>query len=234
MSEAAKLEKTAREERWATTYAKQGYLVVRQLYPPAEMVSWKQHIQDAMRDDGSLNDPSGVRVWKAGAIDSGLAAWMTEPKVVQVLRTLIGPKIEFLSVKAVFKNAAHAFGSPWHQDWFYWEGAPKLSVWLALDDATPANGCLKMIPGSHHQIHRMVRADDGLGFARRVEDDAIRGRSVDSIEVARGDAVFFHDLTLHSSYPNTSGADRWSLISTYRDASVPDSSTTWSASVICD
>ena len=49
----------------------------------------------------------------------------------------------------VFKNEAMTFASPWHQDWSYWYGAHKLSIWVALDDATVENGCLKLFPGSH-------------------------------------------------------------------------------------
>jgi ectoine hydroxylase-related dioxygenase (phytanoyl-CoA dioxygenase family) len=39
--------------------------------------------------------------------------------------------------------------------------------------------------------------------------------------------VVFHDLLLHASFPNTSGADRWALISTYRDAAAPDQDYDW-------
>jgi len=46
------------------------------------------------------------------------------------------------------------------------------------------------------------------------------------------DAVFFSELAIHASHPNTSGADRWSLISTYRDASVKDDSTVWKIAMV--
>ncbi len=59
-------------------------------------------------------------------------------------------------------------------------------------------------------------------FARRMADKDVEGLPVQTIEVKRGDAVVFHDLAVHSSYPNTSGEDRWSLISTYRNAAVTD------------
>ena len=40
---------------------------------------------------------------------------------------------------------------PWHQDGQYWPIRPiaTCSVWMALDDATPENGCMRFIPGSH-------------------------------------------------------------------------------------
>ena len=50
--------------------------------------------------------------------------------------------------------------------------------------------------------------------------------------VPRGAGIFFHDLTLHASCPNVNGADRWSVIPTYRDAATPDSSTVWKSSLV--
>ena len=41
---------------------------------------------------------------------------------------------------------------PWHQDCAYFnlpEGTTVVGVWVALDEATPENGCLHVIPGSH-------------------------------------------------------------------------------------
>ena len=40
---------------------------------------------------------------------------------------------------------------PWHQDGQYWPIRPlaTCTAWIALDDSTPENGCLKIIPGSH-------------------------------------------------------------------------------------
>ena len=60
------------------------------------------------------------------------------------------------------------------------------------------------------------------GFGWRIGNEEIAGLPETTLAVNRGDAVFFHDQTLHSSWPNTTGADRWSFISTYRDASVRD------------
>jgi ectoine hydroxylase-related dioxygenase (phytanoyl-CoA dioxygenase family) len=40
--------------------------------------------------------------------------------------------------------------------------------------------------------------------------------------VPAGSVVFFHDLTLHASYPNSSGRERWAAICTYKDAQAED------------
>ena len=164
-----------------------------------------------------------------------------DPRLVQVLQTLLGPDIKFLSIKAVFKNATTRFASPWHQDWHYWHGSPKCSVWIALDDATPENGCLRLVPGSHKRGPiRMANIEDtnGQGFVRRLKGDNdldnILGSNVTKlmVPIEAGGAIFFHDLTLHASCPNSNGQDRWTTIATYRAGQEIDTSTTWQQSLV--
>ena len=43
---------------------------------------------------------------------------------------------------------------PWHQDHAYFNlplDTPIVGVWIALDEATPENGCMHVIPGSHRE-----------------------------------------------------------------------------------
>jgi ectoine hydroxylase-related dioxygenase (phytanoyl-CoA dioxygenase family) len=159
-----------------------------------------------------------------------LLSAMGDDRVTPYLLKLIGPDIEFLSAKVVYKDAKATKASPWHQDWFYWEGATKVSVWIALDDATPENGALMFVPGTHHKVFRKRVASDADSFQNTVDEADFSSLPQVTIDVKRGDAVFFHDLAIHGSHPNTAGRDRWSLITTYRDGSVADSSNVWSKS----
>jgi len=51
--------------------------------------------------------------------------------------------------------------------------------------------------------------------------------NVVDMPVSRGDVIIFHDLLYHASYPNTSGRDRWALISTYKDGTKEDPAYSW-------
>ena len=213
------------------SYRQDGFLVVRNLYDSALMSDWKRKIIEIMRADGTIDDPVGVRVWAHEALDPELRRGMADSNVVSILQALTSPSVEFLSVKAVFKSADTDFPSPWHHDWAYWKGANKISIWIALDPADRSNGCLKMIPGSHRQTMECSFTEEGIGFGWRVDQAAADQLPFETLEVSSGDAVFFHDLTVHSSYPNTAKKDRWSFISTYRDASIPDESTVWKSAM---
>lgn len=211
----------------AAQYDRDGFVAVPGLFSDQEVLAWKDHAMACLRRLGKLNEPSGVHVWMQDALDPDMRRWMADDRVLAALERLIGPHVEFLSVKTVFKSRELTFASPWHQDWFYWKGSAKVSVWIALDDAQPDNGCLKFVPGSHTRVFEMERVEDGRGFVNRIREDDLRALPVVSVPVARGGAVFFHDLALHASHANVRGVDRWSLISTYRDASVKDDSPVW-------
>jgi len=201
-----------------------GYLALKGLFSQAEMEEGKQTAKEMVEDQAGA---SGVFVWKADLLPEEFNRLACHPELVAVLCSLIGPEIEFLSAKPVFKSGRVTFASPWHQDYAYWGGATKLSVWIALEDATPENGCIKVIPGSHKRFMEHSNIKDVNGFVNRVLDGHLAGARVVSMPMQTGDALVFHDCLLHSSYSNKSGQDRWCFIPTYRDASVPDESKIW-------
>lgn len=215
-----------------TQYHEKGYTILSNLFTREEAQAWKAQLQQVLTDDQYLDEGAGVRVFFGEDIDPLTTANVQSSKLVQALTQLIGPDVEFLSVKAVFKNAKTSFNSPWHQDWHYWQGSPKVSVWIALDDATPENGCLCFVPGSHLGVVEMDDVDDGKGFNRRISEENLNDLPVDIAPISAGDAIFFHDLLLHASCPNVNGQDRWTAISTYRSGSEKDSSTVWPTSTV--
>jgi len=216
----------------AEAYARDGFAVVEGIFTPAEVSRIKTECRRVL-DEVIAADP------KNGATMHGVLVGITaksalmkavnaDPRLVEPLRAIMGPDIEFLSDKLVYKSSDMGFGSPWHQDWHYWHGQNKVSVWIALDDAVPENGCLKMLPGSHHRVVTMTgKSGDGKGFDFRMDPKDIDESKVAVLRAKAGTAVIFHDLTLHASFPNISGADRWALISTYRSAAAPDFDYGW-------
>jgi phytanoyl-CoA hydroxylase len=213
-------------------YQRDGYVIVPDLINPDEAIAWKAKLKARLQEEGNLEIPSGVRVWMSDNMDSYSNIQLQSPRMVAILQQLIGHRVEFLSYKAVFKNAKTAFSSPWHQDWAYWQGSTKISVWIALDDATPENGCLRLIPGSQRAVIEMKEVEDVKGFGRRITEDQVASLPIVTAPVPRGAGIFFHDLLLHASCPNLNGADRWSVIPTYRDAATPDSSTVWKSALV--
>ncbi|GAB4451317.1 MAG: hypothetical protein OHK0029_00250 [Armatimonadaceae bacterium] len=214
-----------RKEPTLADFDEFGFSVVRELLSVEECEPLKAEAQAVLQG----GDGGGHGVVVGMAVRSDLfREFAAHPRILDALERVLGPDIEFLSDKIVYKSATMDFASPWHQDWTYWEGAHKISVWIALDPANIENGCLKLVPGSHHNL--MVHdgdASDGKGFGNRLKPDAVDETNTLVIPCNIGDAVLFHDLTLHASYPNISGKDRWTLISTYRNAAEEDLEYPW-------
>lgn len=210
-------------------FHKNGYYLLRSVFTPDEMNACKQAAKEAVENQVG---PSGVHVWMCDVIPPLFERIACDERLAGVLRQLIGPAVEFLSAKPVFKSGRITFASPWHQDYAYWGGATKYSVWIALEDATPENGCLRVIPGSHVKFFEHAHVKDVNGFGNRIAEGRLDGWATLTVPMHTGDALVFHDRLIHSSHPNTSGCDRWSFIPTYRDASVPDESTVWKTSKV--
>ena len=223
----------------ASEFAAKGYCVAPDVFTAGEVAHLKssigallQRLSATQAEPGSVPESvqgSGVFVGLAAnsEVFRGVAR---DPRILDLLEPILGHDILFMSDKVVLKSARTVFGTPWHQDYPYWAGAHKLSVWIALDRATPENGCLKLVPGSHLSSvahDGEVERGAGEGFVHRLDPAAVDEALAEIIPADPGTAVVFHDLTLHSSMPNTAGADRWALISTYRNANEPDLDYEW-------
>ncbi|HSR40178.1 MAG TPA: phytanoyl-CoA dioxygenase family protein, partial [Phnomibacter sp.] len=93
---------------------------------------------------------------------------------------------------------------------------------IAITAANKENGCLQVIAGSH----KMGRVEHGfageqVGASQRYVDLALQTMPHVYVELAAGDALFFHSNILHRSEANLSDHPRWSLISCYNRSSNP-------------
>ena len=112
-----------------------------------------------------------------------------------------------------------ATGLAWHQDYVYNDQiapAEWLTCWIAIDDAFEANGCMKMIPGSHRWPVRYsrdeVNPDDMNWLLRRPDIPKGADLAPVAIEVKAGHCHFHHCMTFHGSYGNRTDNPRRSYI----------------------
>jgi hypothetical protein len=205
-------------------YERDGFVMLRGLYTASQMAEWKAKTREITH---AADVDSGVEVWFLPKFPPYFLAQFTGPALVEPIKAILGPAVEFLSAKPVVKTGKIRFASPWHQDYPYWLGTNKLSAWIAMDPATRENGCLKVVRGGHTRYLPHHPPADGSAFANRLEEHELPPGEIVDCVMAPGDAILFHDLLPHSSHPNPEGRDRWAMIPTYRSAATPDSSTVW-------
>lgn len=145
--------------------------------------------------------------------DMGFAQYCETPGILDMVAQLIGPDIALWNMSLFGKPAHNGKATPWHQDGEYWPIRPlaTCTVWIAIDDSTVENGCLRVIRGSHRDKHlakhRHNPNPDLTLHEELLSEEFDESRAVD-IELEHGQ-VSLHDVYLmHGSQPNYSGKRR--------------------------
>jgi hypothetical protein len=86
--------------------------------------------------------------------DPRLLDFLLADEVLDLVEPLVGPNIGVWSSHFICKMPRVGKATPWHEDSSYWNGRVSTmegicTVWLAIDEATPENGCMRVIPGTH-------------------------------------------------------------------------------------
>jgi hypothetical protein len=144
--------------------------------------------------------------------------------VVDSAEMLLGGEVYHYHSKMIMKEPKVGGAWTWHQDYGYWyqNGVmfPLLtSVFIAVDRATRANGCLQVLKGSHlcGRIDHVLTGDQAGADQERVGEIAKVCELV-YVEMEPGDALFFDCNMLHRSDQNKSENPRWALICCYNAA----------------
>lgn len=140
----------------------------------------------------------------------------TSDKVKSVYEALDFLEPTVAQSMVIFKNPKVGGEYTPHQDasFLCTEPIHLAGAWLALDDATPENGCLQFIPGSHTwPLHRRFtrteeRLDDQLLKWTAPPKEYADDQFVE-VPVKRGTLVMIHGLVVHRSAPNNSDKARW-------------------------
>jgi ectoine hydroxylase-related dioxygenase (phytanoyl-CoA dioxygenase family) len=140
--------------------------------------------------------------------------------ILHMVAQLIGPDLILWITRILCKPAGDGYEVPWHQDGQYWPIRPlsTCSVWIALDPASRANGCMRFIPGSHRRErlyrHRVIERD-GIVLNQEVEPEEFDEDLAVDVELEPGE-MSLHDVRMiHGSLANTSSMRRAGLILRY-------------------
>lgn len=143
-----------------------------------------------------------------------LMALCRHPVLAGVCADLLGGDVRLYWEQAVYKQAHSSAPVLWHQDngYTYVEPQGYLTCWIALTDATEANGCVSVIPGAHRDGTLLHRSTPLGEECWRDEAEAV------AVPVDAGSVVVFSSLTPHSTGRNQTDEVRKAYIVQY----VPD------------
>lgn len=141
----------------------------------------------------------------------------TGPEIVSIITQILGPDVKMYRNSLLMKPPNVGSSKGMHQDAPYWPIKPmsECSCWFALDDATPRNGCMAVIPGAHKH---------GALPHRKIPDDYVIDDTYYSMEelvhtpLKAGGGLFFHALLPHYTAPNSTSLWRRAIALSYMSA----------------
>jgi len=146
--------------------------------------------------------------------DPAYGALIHHPGILAVLKQIIGPAIRFDNMKLNMKPGDGGEAIEWHQDWAYYPHTNDdlCAVGVMMDDMTPENGPLLVVPGSH-KGPILDHHQDGV-FVGAVTDPAGEAAFAKAVPLLgqAGDVSFHHARTLHGSAVNRSDRHRRLLL----------------------
>jgi ectoine hydroxylase-related dioxygenase (phytanoyl-CoA dioxygenase family) len=210
-------------------YHDQGWVIPRFRLPEAEV--------DALRDalDALIRDNPGVRPEKLvsahiegdnGEGVRGSAAFLQlarDPRIVELVSGVIGDDVVLWGCHIFCKPPVEGYETPWHQDGHYWPIRPlaNCTVWVALEESTVENGCLRVIPRSHRDkvLHPHLHEDrSDLTLNQRMADGTFDESDAVDLELEPGQ-MSLHDVhMIHGAKANTSARRRTGVALRYMPA----------------
>ena len=190
-------------------YKKEGYLI------PNFQMSEKDLLEIEELHDSLVKKFPKFRNYCPAILlhDERFLKYCFNEKILNIIEQLLGKNFALWNSSFFAKPALNGYATPWHQDGQYWPIRPlaTCSVWLAIDDATSKNGCLKFIKGSHKdkklKKHKINKSEKLTLNQELLKSEYIEKNSVDLI-LKRGQ-ISLHDVYMvHGSEENRSPHSR--------------------------
>ena len=219
-----------------STYQEQGFIVIENFLTPGELEHWRTVTADAIRvrlaNSQNLSnqaDPDAfyaqvfTQCLRLADIHAGMAELIFDERLGRVAGTLAGVDgIRIWHDQALVKPP-YGNHTAFHLDNPFWSfSSPNaISIWVALDDATLANGCLWYLPGTHQQAtYQATGIGENLGSLFKMYPQWKHLEAVPAVCQAGG-VVFHNGHIAHGAGANMTPRARRAMTCAY----MPDGST---------
>ncbi len=210
-------------------YERDGVVIVREFFSPDEVAAVRAELDRYIREDladkppdAATREADGVTVrnlWRLEQHNPALRRLAERDDIRTLVAPLVGGDPVLAAVETFNKPARIGSGVPYHQDNAYFCQSPPdmLTVWVAIDPVTEANGPVYYVNGSHREgvlptKPSGVRGNSiGLAFPPDTPLSAQR-----CALLAPGDASIHHCNTVHHSAPNTTEVSRLGFLLVFR------------------
>ncbi|HUY62055.1 MAG TPA: phytanoyl-CoA dioxygenase family protein [Candidatus Dormibacteraeota bacterium] len=198
-------------------FEQEGYALLPQVLDGPTVAEAQAHVEWLMaRHPGTRPEQLGHTLMRE---DPFWVRLVGDERLLDVAQQFIGPDIALFASHYISKPPFDGHPVLWHQDGSYWPLDPMqvVTLWLAVDDSLPENGCLRVLPGTHRlPLQAMRRRTDVTNVLSSEIDPGFvdESRAVDCVLPAGGVEVH-HPNLIHGSNANTSPRRRCGLTIRY-------------------
>lgn len=210
-------------------YERDGVILIRNFLSAVEVAVVRTELNRYVREDLASKpldartlekDEETVRnLWRLEQHNAFFRQLGERADIKAIIAPLVHGEPALCGVETFNKPARVGSGVPYHQDNAYFCQTPPdmLTVWIAIDAVTEANGPVFFVKGSHK------------GGMLPTKPSGVRGNSIGMAApssvpldeqycglLGPGDATIHHCQTIHHSAPNTTGHPRLGLLLVYR------------------
>lgn len=198
-------------------YEKEGYLVFPDVLDANLMKEAQAHISWLINKNPDLrpeqlhtnlihNDPFWLRL-------------VSDDRMLDIAQSFIGPDIALFASHYICKPAFTGQPVLWHQDGSYWPLEPMkvITLWLAVDDSTVENGCLRVIPGTHNLTLQEMKGSFDVEnvLSSEIEKKFVDESKAVDLVLKSGSVSIHHPNIIHGSKANLSPNRRAGLTIRY-------------------
>ena len=201
-------------EQQLAQYDRDGILFPIKVLTDDEVFSFRNELESLIN---SSEDGSVKRLDRLHLSFDWARRLVTNKKLLDAIEAVLGRDILVYGTLVLSKPPRDSSYASWHQDSFY-SGlhlSPSTSAWIALTPSHSANGCMRVIPGSHKlgSLNHVNVSDPNL-LNRRGEriDIAVDESRARDVRLCPGEMSLHHSNIVHGSNPNTSDEPRIGFI----------------------
>jgi ectoine hydroxylase-related dioxygenase (phytanoyl-CoA dioxygenase family) len=216
-------------EQILTDYERDGVVRVTQFLAAAKLKEIRREVESYVRNIAPKLEASEVtfeadgktarNLWRMEKHSPFFADTAAKPETLALVRRLVHGEPINLGAETFNKPARIGSGVPPHQDNAYFCQSPPdvLTIWIAMDSVTEANGPVLYERGSHKLGLLPHKASgvkgNSIGLAEKIPfANPFVGR------LEPGDALIHHCQTIHYSEPNRTDFPRCGFLMVYRGA----------------
>lgn len=141
-----------------------------------------------------------------------------DDRLLDVAEKFIGPNIALFASHYISKPPFEGKAVLWHQDGAFWPLEPMevVTLWLAIDESTPENGCMRVLPGTHKlELQQMEDSKEDALFDKVTPAQFIDESKAVDLVLAPGDVSVHNPNIVHGSKANFSAKRRCGLTIRY-------------------